>query len=63
VPILKAFLFHANLLLLYTATGEVFDKEMNEAAYIRAVGLSGETERLPSVTLDGNRVIPISNQG
>jgi hypothetical protein len=30
VPILKAFLFRATLLLLYTAIGEGFGKEMKE---------------------------------
>jgi hypothetical protein len=39
VPILKAFLFHSTLRLLYTAIGEGFGKEMHEAANIRLAGL------------------------
>jgi hypothetical protein len=56
VPILKAFLFQANLLPVYTAIGEDFDKEMKEPADIRQVGITGERERLPSENQDGNRV-------
>jgi hypothetical protein len=67
VPILKAFLFHSTLLLLYTAIGEGFGEEMKEASDIHMAGLSGDMERLPSVNQHGNlvschcRMSPIMN--